>query len=108
MADLIHVQLQLQSAADKWGTAALTPITDGFQVHLNAKQPLRSVQKAARSLDALGITQVQLSGEHWTAELQWAFYQGFCNAKKHTGVQFCGDTATQQHLQQLVQWCLTI
>ena len=103
MADLIHVQLQLHSAAEKWGTAALTPITDGFQVHLNAKQPLRSVQKAARSLDALGITQVQLSGEHWTAELQWAFYQGFCNAQKHTGVQFCGDTATQQHLQQLVQ-----
>lgn len=103
MADLIQIQLQLQGAAEKWGKAALTPVADGFQIHVNGKDPLRSVQKAARSLDGLGITQVQLSGDHWTQEQQWAFYQGFCNAKKHAGVQFCGDKETQHSLQQLTQ-----
>ena len=100
MADRIQIQLQLQSAAEKWGKAALTPSAEGFQIHLNAKEPLRSVQKAARSLDSLGITAVQLVGAHWTLELQWAFYQGFCTAKKHGGIEFCGDAATQQSLQQ--------
>jgi len=103
MADRIQIQLQLQSAAEKWGKAALTPAADGFQIHLNTKEPLRSVQKAARSLDTLGITAVQLVGDHWTLELQWAFYQGFCNAKKQGGIEFCGDAATQQSLQQLAQ-----
>ena len=103
MADLIQIQLQLQSAADKWGKALLTPIADGFQIHLQAAQPLRCVQKAARSLDAMGLTDVQLNGEHWTLELQWAFYQGFSNAKKHNGVNFCGDAADQQQLSQRVK-----
>ncbi|MBZ9611140.1 aminopeptidase PepB [Rheinheimera maricola] len=101
MADLIQIQLQLQSAAEKWGKVAFTPVADGFQIHVNTQDPTRSVQKAARNLNGLGLYKVQLVGDHWTLALQWAFYQGFCNAKNHDGVLFCGDQATQQHLQQL-------
>lgn len=103
MADVVQIQLQTASAASKWGKAALTPTATGFQIHLNGADIQRSVQKAARSLDGLGLTQLQLSGDNWTLELQWAFYQGFCSAKKQTGVQFCGDTATITQLEQLAQ-----
>ncbi|MGP9800218.1 aminopeptidase PepB [Rheinheimera sp. NSM] len=103
MADVVQIQLQTASAASKWGKAALTPTVNGFQIHLNGADAQRSVQKAARSLDGLGLTQLQLSGDNWTLELQWAFYQGFCSAKKQTGVQFCGDSTTIAQLEQLAQ-----
>lgn len=103
MADVVQIQLQTESAANKWGKATLTPTGSGFQIHLNAADALRSVQKAGRSLDGLGLTQVQLSGDNWTLELQWAFYQGFCSAKKQGGVQFCGDSTLTTQLAQLAQ-----
>ncbi|CAM5201082.1 Peptidase B [Alishewanella longhuensis] len=61
------------------------------------------MQKAARLLDNLGLAAVQLSGD-WSLELQWAFYQGFVNAKRQTGVQFTGDSSTLKTLEQRVQW----
>ncbi|HEX5792799.1 MAG TPA: aminopeptidase PepB [Rheinheimera sp.] len=103
MAEVVQIQLQQGNAADKWGKALLTPVAEGFQLHLNAKDALRCVQKAARSLDGFGLTQVQLTGTLWTLELQWAFYQGFCSAKKAGGVLFAGDAATQTQLEQLAQ-----
>lgn len=100
MTDMIRVSLQPDAAAAKWGKkVSLTPTAEGFQIHLDSKQPARSIQKAARQLDSLGIEQVELSGEGWTLELQWAFYLGFTSAKKLTGVQWLGEDATQ--LQQL-------
>ncbi|MEH8020110.1 MULTISPECIES: aminopeptidase PepB [Rheinheimera] len=103
MLDVVQIQLQSTNAADKWGKALITPVADGFQIHFNQQDALRSVQKAARSLDNFGLTQVQLTGELWSVELQWAFYQGFCSAKKQAGVTFCGDAATQTQLKHLVQ-----
>lgn len=103
MAEVVQIQLQQGNAADKWGKALLTPVAEGFQLHLNTKDALRCVQKAARSLDGFGLTQVQLTGTLWTLELQWAFYQGFCSAKKSGGVLFAGDAATQTQLEQLAQ-----
>lgn len=103
MADVIQVTLQFSAPEAKWGKASVIPNTTGFALCVNEKDPLRSVQKAARSLDALGISELALTGDNWTLELQWAFYQGFCNAKRHGGVQFCGDEATQRQLVQLQQ-----
>ena len=101
MTNVVQITLQTATADEKWGKALFTPTRDGFQLHLNGNDNLRSIQKAARSLDALGLMQVQLSGALWTQELQWAFYQGFCSAKKVGGVGFCGDTATVTALTQL-------
>jgi PepB aminopeptidase len=103
MTDLVQIKLQQNIVANKWGKALLTPISDGFQIHLPDTDKLRSVQKAARSLDSLGLTQVQLADTGWTADLQWAFYLGFCSAKKQGGVMFCGDAATVTQLEQQVQ-----
>ena len=62
MLDVVQIQLQSTNAADKWGKALITPVADGFQIHFNQQDALRSVQKAARSLDNFGLTQVQLRG----------------------------------------------
>ncbi|MCS4305914.1 PepB aminopeptidase [Rheinheimera pacifica] len=102
MTDVVQIELQADAVAGKWGKALLTPTANGFQIHFNTKDAQRSVQKAARSLDNLGLAQVQLTGDNWTAELQWAFYQGFCNAKKQGGVLFNNDAAKTQ-LEQLAQ-----
>jgi len=102
MTDVVQIQLQAETVASKWGKALLTPTASGFQIHFNTKDAQRSVQKAARSLDNLGLTQVQLTGDNWTLELQWAFYQGFCSAKKQGGVLFNKDAA-QTQLEQLAQ-----
>lgn len=103
MADIIDIRLQQDEAEPKWGTAQLSPTHSGYQIHLHKNDHLRSVQKAARMLDNLGIKQVQLVGEHWTVELQWAFYQGFSSARKHGGVGWCGDTVAQRQLEALQQ-----
>ena len=102
MTDVVQIQLQAETVANKWGKALLTPTENGFQIHFNAQDAQRSVQKAARSLDNLGLAQVQLTGDNWTMELQWAFYQGFCSAKKQGGVLFNSDAA-QTQLEQLAQ-----
>lgn len=103
MTDVLQITLQQQPAGTQWGKAPFTPSAQGFQIHISGKDDARAVQKAARSLEAMGLSQVQLAGEGWTLELQWAFYQGFCTAKKHSGVSFCGDSATVNQLTQLMQ-----
>lgn len=102
MSEAIHVYLQSDPAAEKWGKkASLTPVEAGYQIHVDANQTQRSIQKAARQLDTLGIEQVQLSGEGWTLDFQWAFYLGFTSAKKLNGVSWQGDDAA--NLQQLAR-----
>ena len=103
MTDVIQITLSADAAAEKWGKALLTPSAQGFQLHLSNTDTLRSVQKAARTLDNLGVAQVQLTGQGWTLPLQWAFYQGFTSAKKATGVIFTGDETTVAQLKQLEQ-----
>lgn len=100
MGDVVLIKLASEQAAQKWGKAIFTPVADGYQLHLNAQDLLRSAQKAGRSIEALGLSQVQLHGEDWTEELQWAFYQGFCSAKKTNAVLFCGDSRSQTELTQ--------
>lgn len=101
MSDLIQIRLNSAAAEAKWGkNVVLTPDTAGYQLHVNAAD-LRAVQKAGRQLDALGIQQIQLAGEGWTVDSQWALYQGFCTAKKLGAIGWTGTAADQLQLQQL-------
>ena len=103
MTDMVQITLQQTAADTKWGKASVTPSEVGFNVHINGHDTLRQVQKAARSINALGVQEVQLTGALWTLELQWAFYQGFCTAKQSGGVNFCGESAVQSQLQHMTQ-----
>ncbi len=98
----LQVSLQLQAPARQFGQHAnITPTANGYQIHLQQGDETRAVQKAARQLDTLGVTDVTLTGD-WPLELQWAFYQGFVTAKRQQGVQFTGDPAIVAQLEQLV------
>lgn len=100
---VIQISLMQQAAPTQFGNnALLSPHAAGYQIHLKSGDELRSVQKAARLLDTLGLVAVQLAGD-WSVEHQWAFYQGFVNAKRQSGVSFCGDAATITALEQRVQ-----
>jgi len=104
MSEAIQLYFGTSSADARWGkNVLLTPASDGYQLHANAADLLRSVQKAGRQLDTLGIQQVQLAGEGWTVDTQWAFYQGFCTAKKLSAIDWTGSEAEQKQLVQLHQ-----
>lgn len=101
MTQLLQISLTTNAADARFGkNPALTPTVDGYQIHQPAQEQLRAIQKAGRSLDGLGVQQVQLTGSDWTIDKQWAFYQGFCSAKKLGGVSWTG---TEQQVEQLVQ-----
>ena len=101
MTLLLQISLTTQAADPRFGkNPAVTPTADGYQIHQPVQEPLRAVQKAGRSLDNLGVQQVQLTGAGWTLDKQWAFYQGFCSAKKLGGVSWTG---TDQDVEQLVR-----
>ncbi len=108
MAELLQITLTSNAADAKFGrNPTLTPTTDGYQIHvassLNSADALRQIQKAGRTLDGLGLAQVQLSGSNWTLDQQWAFYQGFSSAKKLGGVSWAGDNSQVEQLVQLQQ-----
>lgn len=104
MTQLLQILLTTQAADPRFGkNPGLTPTADGYQIHQPAQDPLRAIQKAGRSLDGLGVQQVQLTGSEWTLDKQWAFYQGFCSAKKLGGVNWTGTDAQVQQLVQLQQ-----
>ncbi len=108
MAELLQITLTSKAADAKFGrNPTLTPTTDGYQIHvassLNSADALRQIQKAGRTLDGLGLAQVQLSGSNWTLDQQWAFYQGFSSAKKLGGVSWAGDNSQVEQLVQLQQ-----
>lgn len=106
---LLQISLTTAAADSRFGkNPVVTPTADGYQVHAAADN-LRQIQKAARTLEGLGIAELQLAGE-WPVSAQFAFYQGFCTAKKQTGVHWQGDAATIATLsqwQQVYSWAKT-
>ncbi len=104
MTLLLQISLASAAADARFGNnPLLTPSAEGYQIHLPTTEPLRAIQKAGRTLDGLGLQQVQLAGSGWTLDKQWAFYQGFCSAKKLGGVSWTGSESDVEQLVQLQQ-----
>ena len=82
MSEKFVVQLSEQAAPSHWGeNAALSFNEQGATVHLSEQETLKNVQKAARTIASQGVKQVELAGDTWCTESQWAFYQGFVTPK---------------------------
>lgn len=91
----MKISLSTQAAAEVWGKNVLLSATDkGMTVHLQ-KDPLNSIQKAARKIKSQGILNVVLEGDGWGIEECWAFHQGFVSVKQKGEVQF-PNLGTQQ------------
>ncbi|MAA95825.1 MAG: aminopeptidase PepB [Rheinheimera sp.] len=102
--DILQISIATDKAEQKWGNNALfSPTAQGYQIHITESDPLRSMQKAARSLSNLGIAKLQLNGLGWSKDLQWAFYQGFCTARNHDGVGFNNEQGEAEQLSQLAK-----
>ncbi|ALS32016.1 PepB aminopeptidase [Pseudoalteromonas translucida KMM 520] len=89
MSEKFVVQLSEQSAPSHWGeNASLSFNEHGATVHLSEQETLKNVQKAARTIAIQGVKAVELAGDTWCTESQWAFYQGFVTPKSLNGVTF--------------------
>lgn len=94
MTDTMNIRITDQSAAPMWGSnAILSSDSDGFIVHAGDDNQLTRVQRAARKIESQGISNVQLQGDGWCVESQWAFAQGFATPSKLNNVKWAGDDA---------------
>ncbi|MEI8641478.1 hypothetical protein P4S68_11870 [Pseudoalteromonas sp. Hal099] len=109
MSEKFVVQLSEQAAPSHWGeNAALSFNEQGATVHLSEQETLKNVQKAARTIASQGVKQVELAGDTWCSESQWAFYQGFVTPKSLHGVEFVDNAQSDlnelAHLKASATW----
>lgn len=73
------VQISQQAAKPPYLTNSLVSFSkNGASIHLvNAKTCVRDLQKATRKIAALGVSDIEFSGE-WSQEYQMLFVQSFC------------------------------
>lgn len=106
----MKIQLQKSKNTTPWKASALLNINDKeTNIHIDPKSAytLRDIQRAARQCDQLGLKEVTLHG-NWTLAEQWAFYQGYVNAKNPGKINFAHlSTADDRALKariQLTEW----
>ena len=88
----LSVSITTQAPADYYSVGTVLTV-NGQTALIHLLEPLDNlsvIKKAARSLDALGILQVELIG-NWQIEQQWAFAQSFTTTKKQHHIKWCAD-----------------
>lgn len=88
----LSVYITNQAAANYYSAGTVLTVNgQTAQIHVVEPQNnLDPIKKAARSLDNLGVLQVELSGS-WEIEQQWAFALSFTTTKKQHHIQWCDD-----------------
>lgn len=88
----LSVSITSKAAANFYSPGTVLTV-NGQTAHvhlLNIQDDLALIKKAARSLDRLGILQVELTG-NWHIEQQWAFAQSFTTTTKQHHIKWCDD-----------------
>ncbi|WP_110455890.1 aminopeptidase PepB [Shewanella algidipiscicola] len=98
MSDTMKIYLTNDAPAAHWGSADVTFTQGQGHIHLQAGDQLRQVQQAARKLRGQGLAAVQLCGNDWDLNSQWAFAQGFATAKGAGEILWSGDAGMQAAL----------
>lgn len=82
MTEAMKITLTAQPADARWGEkASYSMNNDGIALHLNGKDDLGLIQRAARKIDGMGIKHVALDGEGWDTDRAWAFWAGYKGPK---------------------------
>ena len=85
MTTAMQVRLETTAAADHWGKNALLSFSDS-EARIHATEAtggtLLAVQRAARRLDGMGVTDIQLTGDNWDIESRWCFWAGYYNPNR--------------------------
>ncbi|RUO47412.1 aminopeptidase PepB [Pseudidiomarina donghaiensis] len=94
-----------EQAAWKASSAAIMS-EQGATIYLgtNEADNLRKVQKAGRQLDTMGIKSVQLAGEGWDLERQWAFSNGFTDTLTKNTIQWADDADKLTQMRDTAAW----
>lgn len=88
----LSVSITTQAPADYYSAGTILSI-NGQDAHIHLadqESNLDLIKKAARSLDNLGVMQVELAG-NWQIEQQWAFALSFTTTKKQHHIKWCDD-----------------
>lgn len=94
----IKINLEKSKNTQPYKTGALLSFkAEAVTLHVNSKDhyPLRTIQRAGRQCDQLGMQDVLLSGK-WTLAEQWAFYQGFIKPKAPGEIKFATLNAKEK------------
>ncbi len=94
MTQVVSVELTFSQQSEGWQQNNLIQLVgDVIYIYLDQQTPinLRKIQKAARSVEKLGVKHAKLIGEHWCQDSQWAFALGFTCVDKLCNVEFTGS-----------------
>ena len=93
----LSVSITTQAPADYYSVGTLLSVNgQAAQIHLvDPENTLSNIKKAARSLDSLGVLQVELVGS-WQIEQQWAFAQSFTTTTKQNHIKWCDDNNVEE------------
>ncbi|MCG9695689.1 aminopeptidase PepB [Shewanella sp. Isolate11] len=103
MSDAMKIYLTNDAPAAHWGSAEVTFTQGQANIHLQEGDALLQIQQAGRKLRSQGLSEVELSGEGWQVNQQWAFALGFATAKSEGKIHWCGDEQTQQALEHRLE-----
>ncbi|MFD1217090.1 MULTISPECIES: aminopeptidase PepB [Microbulbifer] len=102
MTTAMQVRLETTPAAAQWGKNALLSFGDS-EARIHATDAtggtLTAVQRGARRLDGMGVTDVLLAGNGWDLESRWAFWAGYYNPNRKSTLEW-GD-ADEAQLKEL-------
>ena len=88
----LSVSITNQAPADYYSAGTVLSVNgQTAQIHLlDSENNLSHIKKAARSLDSLGVIQIELIGS-WEIEQQWALAQSFTTTNKQHHIKWCDD-----------------
>ncbi|WP_160151586.1 aminopeptidase PepB [Microbulbifer sp. ALW1] len=103
MTTAMQVRLETTAAAEHWGNNALLSFNDS-EARIHATEAtggtLVAVQRAARRLDGMGVTDVALTGDNWDLESRWSFWAGYYNPNRKSTLDWgLGDGEELNELQ---------
>ena len=108
MSSTVSVFIANQTAEQAaWKTSAAVIMgAQGATIYVAANEAdnLRKIQKAGRQLDTMGINAVQLAGEGWDLERQWAFSNGFTDTLTKNKITWANDADTLTHMRDTAAW----
>mgnify|MGYP000085472230 FL=1 len=103
MTTAMQVRLDTTAAAEHWGKNALLSFSDR-EACIHATEAtggtLVAVQRAARRLDGMGVTDVALTGDNWDLESRWSFWAGYYNPNRKSTLDWgVGDGSEHKELE---------
>mgnify|MGYP000173916261 FL=1 len=97
MNSVSQITLVNQPVLNDWQRENLIQINeDSIFIYVSKENPfpLRSIQRAARNIEKMGVKFAKLIGDLWLDDTQWAFALGFTCVDNLTSIEFTGNESS--------------